>query len=60
MMSAADCLAKAHYSTTCAESATDPHLRAHWELMAKQWAVLAVSAEGQEILQRALLDRDPD
>jgi hypothetical protein len=59
MMSAAECLAKAHYALTCAESAADPHLKLHWEFMAKEWSALAASAEGQIILQRALLDRDP-
>ena len=60
MMTAADCLAKAHYALSRAASVADPHHKAHWELMAKQWAALAASAEGQDILQQALLDRDPD
>jgi len=56
MMSATECLAKAHGVLNRAAGEPDPRIRLDWEYLAQEWGMLAIRAEIQEILQRELLD----
>jgi hypothetical protein len=53
--------AAAHYRDKVGEmlrladlSRADPEMRAHWNLMAKEWSRLADQAEAQDVVQRFL------
>jgi hypothetical protein len=59
MMTATECRAKAKDAIKRAGAATSPLRAEQWQQNAKEWIALAVILEGQEILIKNLLDREP-